>query len=153
MLFQNEFCKIKRESISVIQYKRFRSAHFFSAICLGLVDNLVEKFDSCLQCAEECVFFLFNYRLYQIWLLLELWVGIAHRLYQCVHKTVYECLTLVKECVCIPNSTAQDASNHITCLGVRWKLSFGNREGDCTYMVGDYAHCYVNLLVFAITFS
>ena len=86
----------------------------------------------------------------QIGLSLNLGISLAHALDEGVDETVHECLTESQESVTVTHGTAQDAADHIACLGVAGQLTVGHRESDGAHMVGHYAHGNINVLVVTV---
>ena len=50
----------------------------------------------------------------------------SHFGYEGRHELVYEGAAAVEECVGVAYGTAQDAADHVACLGIRWQLAVGN---------------------------
>ena len=126
ILAQNELCKVDGESECVVECECLDTANLLLAVGFCSGDNLVEKVDTCLQSAQECLFLLFDYLCYKLFLCSKLGISIAHILDECGNELVHKRLLLAQECVCVSYGTAQDAAYHVAGFCVRGQLSVGD---------------------------
>ncbi len=71
-------------------------------------------------------------------------------MHQCRQQLIEECLFLAEEGVGITYGTAQNATDHVACLGIGGQLAVGNGEGNSAQMVCTYAHGHVDLLLLGV---
>ena len=120
MFTANEFGEVEWESEGVEEGESLVARNFRLASSLGLVDDTLQEFDAVFQRAEERTLLLLHHLHHQFLLSSNLGESITHLVHKRRHKFVDECFLLTKERVAVAHSTAQDATNHITRLGVRW---------------------------------
>ena len=68
-------------------------------------------------------------------------------MYQGWHKLIEERLFLIQEGISITHSTAENTTNHITSLRIRWQLSICNRERHSTKVVSTDTHSHIDVIL------
>ena len=122
VFFQDEFCQVQGETISIIENKRFftRDFGFASFFCSG--NSTIEQTDTVFESAQERIFLFFDNLHDKVALCGQFGISLTHALNESVHQAIHKGLFLVEECICITNCTTQDAANYITGLSVAWQL-------------------------------
>ena len=142
--------EVEREAVGVEHAEGLCTVEHGLAVGFQLVHGAVEQVDAFLQGAEERVFLFFHDACDELLLSGELGEGVAHLLHEHRHELIHERLFLVEEGVGVAHGAAQDAADHIACLGVAGQLAVGNGEGNGTQVVGAHAHGHVGVFVIAI---
>ena len=150
VLAQDELGQVQRETKRVIEGESFLTVNHGLSGALGVGNHLLDEFHSRFQGAQEGIFLFLGDMLDQVGLGLDLGVSLAHALDEGVDEAVHEGLLETEEGVAIAHGTAQDATDHITGLGIAGQLAVGYRESDGAHMVGNNAHGDINVLVVAV---
>ena len=150
LLLEDELGQVDGESVGIVEGKGIYPAYLVLAGSLGIGYHLVEQLDTGLERTQEGIFLLLDYLADEHLLLLQLGIGIAHRLDENIEQLVEEGLFLTQEGVTVTHGPAQDTADYIAGLGIRRQLTVGNREGDGADVVGNHTHGDVNLGVFAV---
>ena len=146
----DEFGEVEWESESVEEREGILAVNHGVSAGLGVGHDVLKTLDATCQGTQETVFLLLDDLHDEFVLGLQFGIGIAHGFDEHGEQLVEEGILLAEIGVGITYSTAQDATNHITCLGVAGQLTVGDGKGDGADMVCDYAHGHVGLLVLAI---
>ena len=153
MFAANEFREVERESEGVEEGESLVARNFRLAGSLRLVNDTLQEFDAVFQRAEERTLLLLHHLHHQFLLSSNLGEGIPHLVHKRRHKFVDERFLLTEERVAVAHGTAQDATNHIARLGVRWQLTVSNGKRDGTQVVHHHTHGNVRLLILTIPAS
>ena len=149
----DEFGKVERESVGVVQQECLNTRNFGLAFRFQLVHFGVEQTQTAFERAQEYGFFLVDDLFDQSLLRNEFGERVAHKVNQSIYQLVHERRLDVEEGVCVADGAAQDSADYIACLVVRWQLTVGNSERNCSQMVGNYAQSDVGFVVHAIFFA
>ena len=113
----------------------------------------VEQLDTLVEGTQEAVLFLFHHAADEFLLGGQLGISLAHLLHEYGHELVEECTLLAEEGIGVADSTAQNATDDISGLGVAGQLAVSDGEGHGTQVVGNHTHGDVDLLLLVGTLT
>ena len=142
--------EVEGEAVRIEEGECLFAVHGVAACLHGLFNHAFKQRDACREGAEEGLFFFFHHAADECLLRRQFGIGAAHFFHEGGQETVEEGFALAEEGVGVAHGAAQDAADHVACLGVRGQLPVGNREGNGTQVVGHYAHGHVGLFFFAV---
>ena len=147
-LAADKLSKVEREAVGVEQTEGRSTIQNSLALSLELVHLPIQEVDATLQGPKEGILLLLDDTCDEFLLSLQLWEGIAHLLNQYWQQLIHKSPFLSEERVCIAYGAAQDTTDHIASLCVRWQLTISNREGNSAQVVGTYTHSDVDIVLF-----
>ena len=112
----NQFCQVKRETVSIEKAESLNTIKFGLTLCFQLLHGLVKQGDTLIQRTQEGIFLFLHHLRDQLLLSLQFRESIAHLMHKCRHELIEETFFLTKECISITHGTAKNTTNHITCF-------------------------------------
>ena len=137
MFPENQLGEIKRKAECIIELKGHLAAQYAPFFCGHI---FLQQFDACLQGTQERFLLLLHHFPDQRLLGNELGIGVAHHFNQRGNKAMHKCFMHSQEGVAIAYGPAENATDHVACLGIRWQLTVGNRKSDGAQVVGNNPH-------------
>ena len=150
VLAEDQLGEVEREAVRVVEGEGVRSGQRFAARGVQLFDLFFEQTDARFERAKEGLFLFLHHLFDQLLLGHKLRISRAHGGDERREEAIHEGLFAVEEGVSITHGAAQDAADHIACLGVRGQLSVGDGEGDGADMIRHDAHRHVLLPIGAV---
>ena len=150
LLVSDQVGQVDRETVSIVEQEGIATTDLALTLGLSATNHIVQQIDTRSQRTQERALLLRDYLLNQRLLSTQLGELITHLLNQACYQPADKRLIETEIGITITYCTAQDSTNHITCLNIRRQLTIGNRECDSTQVVSDNAHCNVALFIDAI---
>ena len=152
LFFQNLFCQIHRESISIIQFESIRTTQCILSCCFHILFHIIQDFKTLIDGFIELILFVCQYIQDKVFLLFQFRISVFGTFDYCSTHFCKE-LSLDTKKTSMTGSTTDQTAKNIASSFICRHNTIRDQEGSRTHMVCNQTNRYIRIMICTVSLS